>query len=246
MSALVIWGEDDHERRGRALATTYATTAQKISVKPTKMPGLATLVFWGHGDPSAFCGLPSKDFVDLVGAWRKLNGDLKTVEMLTCNARHKQYGFPDSYTKQVVDQLGKKQAGIKFKALPVAVGPSGKTADYSILKWHPASATWAYIGAPGDFPQQGSSTTMDKHMHAADVKLGDFMPPRGDNVGYVRAHAAMKAFQGMTVTHPYAIKRKWDQKQVDVYNEELKLVKRDAFIMAGTIGLLRWCLTEIN
>ena len=244
MSALVIWGENDHEKRGRALATTYSTTAQKIDVKPTKIGNLTSLVFWGHGDPQAFCSLSSADFVKLIATWKKLNPTLSVVEMLTCNARHKQFGYPDSYTEQVVKLLTKKHRGIKFKALPVAVGPSGKTADYSILKWHPGSATWAYIGAPID--TSGSTSSYDKPMHSADFKLSDFMPPRGQNEGYVRALSAMKTFQGMTVGHPYAVKRKWDQDRVDQYNTELAAVKNDSYIIAGTLGMLRWCLKEIN
>lgn len=244
MGALVIWGEDDHKVRGEKLATTYATTAQKVSVKPKKVADLTSLVFWGHGDPHAFCGLASTDFVELIAAWKKVNSGLKTVEMLTCNARHKQFGYPDSYTEQVVNKLGKKHRDIKFKALPIAVSPSGKTADFSILKWHPSSATWAYIGAPGNF--DGATSAMDKAMHGADKILGDFMPPRGEHVGYARALAALQAFRAMTLTHPYAVKRKFTQAQVDEYNVELNKVKQDAYIIAGNIGVLRWCLTEIN
>jgi hypothetical protein len=236
MAALVVWGEDDHEVRAKALATTYNTTAQKLSVKPKSITGLETLVFWGHGDPSAFCSLESTPFVELVATWKKLNSGLRTIEMLTCNARHKQFGFPDSYTEQVVKKLTRKHADIKFKALPIATTKSGNTSDYSILKWHPGSATWAYVGAPGE----------DKNMFAACFKLEDFMPPRGDQVGYVRALAALKGFKAMTTTHPFAVKYKYDQGRVDKYNTELAAVKNDAYIIAGTIGLLRWCLTEIN
>jgi hypothetical protein len=244
MPALVIWGEDDHKIRGEKLATTYNTTAQCVKVKPAKNGDLTSLVFWGHGDPQAFCGLSSTDFVALITGWKKLNPGLRTVEMLTCNARHKQYGYPDSYTQQVVNNLTKKHADIKFKALPVAVSPSGKTAHFSILKWHGASATWAYIGAPGEF--QGPTSGFDKNMFAADVKLGDFMPPRGTHEGYARALAALRAFTAMTLHHPLAIKRNYKQADVDKYNAELKTVKEDSYIIAGNIGLLRWCLAEIN
>jgi len=149
VGALVIWGEDDHQTRANALATTYATTAQAVSVKPKKIADLETLVFWGHGDPSAFCGLSSNDFVDLVTSWKKANSKLTTVEMLTCNARHKQGGHTDSYTEQVVTKLSRKLNEVRFKALPVATTVGGNTCQFSILKWHPASSTWAYIGATG-------------------------------------------------------------------------------------------------
>jgi hypothetical protein len=110
MSALVIWGEWDHEKRARALATTYSTTAQPASTKPSKIKNLASLVFWGHGDAQHFCELTPKEFNDYVADWKKLNGTIQTVEMLTCNARHRQYGYPDSYTEQVNKLPSKKNA----------------------------------------------------------------------------------------------------------------------------------------
>ncbi len=236
MAALIIWGEDDHEKRARALATTYLTVAQSIKTAPSKRLNLETLVFWGHGNPAAFCGLDSTKFVDLIAAWKKLNPSLKTIEILTCNARHRQVGYADSYTEQIVRKLTVKHADIKFKALPVAVTPSGNTADYSILKWQPSSATWAYVGAPG----------VEKNMFDACVKLEDFMPPRGTLIGYVRAHAALRAFTGLTATSALAVKYNYDAARVTEYNLTLAKVKTDAYIMTGTLGLLRWCLREIN
>lgn len=236
MGALIIWGEDDHQVRAKALATTYNTTAQSVKDAPGKIANLDSLVFWGHGDPTAFCGLDSARFVGLIADWKKLNPALKTIEMLTCNARHKQDGFPDSYTEQVVNKLTTKHKDIKFKALPIAVTPSGKTADFSILKWHPASATWAYVGAPG----------ADKHMWAACAKLEDFMPPRGTDIGYPRAHAALRDFTTLTATSAYAVKYKFDKARIDEYNQEMATVKTDSYILAGNIGVLRWCLREIN
>ena len=45
MDTLVIWDGDDHQVRAEKLATTYATTAEKISDKPKNIPGSKTLVF---------------------------------------------------------------------------------------------------------------------------------------------------------------------------------------------------------
>lgn len=241
MGALVIWGEEDHKTRAKALATTYNTTAQSVDQKPKKVKGLDTLVFWGHGDTSKFCGKTSGEFVDLIGAWLKSNPELRTVETLTCNARHRQGGHTDSYTEQVVTELGrknvaKKQGKITFRALPVATAPNG-ICQFSILKWHPASATWAYVAAIG---------VDDKRMWAASTKLEDFMPPRGAHVGYARAFVAMNGFQGMTTGHPYATKRNWKQGDVDTYNADLKAVRKDSWIIAGNVGMLRWCLADIR
>lgn len=245
MSTFVIWGEDDHEVRAKSLAAAYSTTAASVKTKPKKIAGLDKLVFWGHGDTGKFCTLKAADFVALVGEWRKLNSGLTTVEMLTCNARHKQTNT-DSYTDQVVTALSRKQAKnadkVKFRALPVAVTKSGKTCDWSILKWHPRSATWAYVAAPS----RPSLNHEDNDMHDAVVMLENFMVPRGTNEGYRLAFAAFTAFKAMTLTSAYAVKKNFDQTKVDEFNRKLKEVKDDAFIFAGTIGLLRWLLVDIK
>jgi hypothetical protein len=244
MSALVLWGGDDHQVRAKALATTYATTAQDVSGKPKKVSGLNTLVFWGHGDPAHFCHLTPDEFVSLVASWKKLNSGLETVEILTCNARHKNGAFTDSYTGQVVTKLTTKHSGIRFKALPVATTKKGATCEWSILKWHDASSTWAYIGAPTY--TLGSSSQLDSIMHDAVKLLEDFMPPRGQYVGYARAIAAMESFTGLTTTDLYATKRKWGQADVDNYNKEAKATRENTFIMAGTLSGLRWWTTDIK
>lgn len=237
MSALIIWGEDDHQVRAKAMATTYNATAQAIQMAPSAVPALDTLVFWGHGDPWKFCSLESGAFVDLIASWRKLNPNLRTIEMITCNLRHRQSFYTDSYTEQVIKQLSRKLADIKFKALPVAVTPAGNTADFSILNWHPRSATWAYVAAPG---------ADDKLMNAASNNLDYLMPPNGDAEGYVRAHAALRNLAPLTLASPFAIKNKYDQAQLDKFNLTLAEVKSNSYILAGTIGLLRWCLVELN
>ncbi len=165
--------------------------------------------------------------------------------MLTCNARHKQT-HTDSYTDQVVTALSRRQSRtankVKFRALPVAATKSGKTCDWSILKWHPRSATWAYVAAP----TRASLNHEDNNMHDAVVMLENFMVPRGDAEGYRRAFAVYSAFKAMTLTHPFAVKRKFDQPKVDEFNKKLNETKNDAYIIAGTIGLLRWLLVDIK
>jgi hypothetical protein len=61
-----------------------------------------------------------------------------------------------------------------------------------------------------------------------------------------RAASALTAFTARTTTDAYAVKRKWNQTNVDNYNAELKNVKDNCAIMAGTIGMLRWILTDIK
>lgn len=245
MSTQVIWGEDDHEVRAKSLGTAYACTAVSVKTKPKSVSGLDKLVFWGHGDTGKFCTLTASDFVAYVGEWRKKNPGLKTVEMLTCNARHRQTGL-SSYTDQVVNELSRKPKNsvdkIKFRALPVAVTQSGKTCDWSILKWHPGSATWAYVAAP----TRPVLNHEDNDMHDAVVMLENFKVPRGTAEGYRLAFAAYSAMKAMTLTHPYALKYKFDQKKLDDFNRKLAQTKADAYIIAGTVGLLRWMLVDVN
>ncbi|MCY2962617.1 MAG: hypothetical protein NT069_03025, partial [Planctomycetota bacterium] len=124
MSTFVIWGESDHEVRAKSLATAFATTAASVDDKAKTIAGLDRLVFWGHGDTHKFCTKTADEFVTYVGEWRKKNPGLATVEMLTCNARHRQTGAA-SYTDQVVTELSRKPKNsankVTFRALPVAV-----------------------------------------------------------------------------------------------------------------------------
>ncbi|GAP36941.1 hypothetical protein ABXN37_17525 [Piscinibacter sakaiensis] len=245
MSTYVIWGEDDHQVRAKALATAYSTTAGSVKDKPKTIGGLDRLVFWGHGDVHRFCTLTADEFVAYVGEWRKKNPGLATVEMLTCNARHRQTGH-SSYTDQVVTALSRKPKNqadkVKFRALPVATTASNKTCDWSILKWHPGSATWAYVAAP----TKAVENHEDNHMHEAVAMLENFMLPRGTGIGYRQAYAGFSASKGITLQSPFAVKYKYDQKKVDTFNDTLKRVQKDAYIIAGTIGLLRWMLVDIN
>jgi hypothetical protein len=244
MTALVIWGGDDHRVRAEALATAYATTAQNVTKKPSKVSHLKNLVFWGHGDAKDFCHLSADAFVALVTTWKKLNSGLESVEILTCNARHKCGGFTDSYTGQVVTKLTAKLADIQFKALPIATTKKGDTCNYSILKWHPGSASWAYIGAPTY--TLGSGSQMDLTMHGAAELLAELLAPRGPHIGYPRALAALVASKDLTTTDPLAIRRKWGKAEVDKYNKDKKMYLENSFIMAGTVGTLRWCLSDIK
>lgn len=244
MNTLVIWGGDDHRVRAESLATTYATVARDVTKKPKKKSGLERLVFWGHGDPKHFCHLTSDEFVELIERWKKSNSGLETVEMLTCNARHKNGSFTDSYTGQVVTKLTTKIADIKFRALPVLTTKNGDTCEWSILKWHQDSATWAYVGAPTY--TKGSTSQMDSIMHSAVKLLEDFMPPRGQHIGYARALPALEAFTGLATTDLYATKRNWGQSQVDAYNAAAKETRKNSIIMAGTLSGLRWWTTDIK
>lgn len=246
MSTLVIWGENDHETRARSLATAYFTTASSINDAPRKVDGLEKLVFWGHGTRDYFCGKSPSDFVTLIRDWRKLNESLSTVEMLTCNIRHVE-NQTDSYTDRVVTQLSRRANKtadkVKFRALPKAMAADGTNCDYSILKWHPGSSTWAYIAAP----KKDELNHWDSHMFTAVRGLEDFLAPRGTATDYPRAYAAFLGHKTpFTLQSPRAIQKKWDQSQVDDYNARHKKSKEEAYIRVGTLGLLRWMLEDIK
>ncbi|MCY2964092.1 MAG: hypothetical protein NT069_10685, partial [Planctomycetota bacterium] len=113
---------------------------------------------------------------------------------------------------------------------------------WSILKWHPGSATWAYVAAP----TKASINHEDGYMHDAVVMLENFKTPRGSVEGYRLAFAAYSALTAMTLAHPYAVKYRFDQAKVNEFNTKFTEVKNDAYIIAGTIGMLRWMLVDIN
>jgi len=245
MSTFVIWGEPDHQVRATSLAQAYATTAAAIADPAQQIAGLDKLVFWGHGTASAFCGLSPEDFVKKINVWRTINPDLKTVEMLTCNARHAENGR-DSYTDKVVTTLSRKPNKmadkVNFRALPICTTPSSKACHYAILKWHPASSTWAYIGAP----KKDEVNHWDNHMFDGVVTLEDFLDPRGAAANYPQAEAAYRKSNGKLLTDPYAVRHNWTTQQFNDYNVKFKQVRQDTYVATGTIGTLRWFLQDIK
>jgi hypothetical protein len=110
------------------------------------------------------------------------------------------------------------------------------------LKWHPGSSTWAYVAAP----TRRVLNHEDNDMHDAVVMLENFKLPRGTAEGYRLAFAAYSGLKAMTLAHPYAIKYRFDQAKLEAFNNKLAEVKSDAYIIAGTIGLLRWLLVDIK
>jgi len=100
----------------------------------------ATLTIWGHGGQAKFADLTSDQLVAYIKAWKKMNPTLKTVEIVTCDARHAQDDTYESFAKRVV--TGLEGTGIVVKGLPV-----GMTGDsYSIL-WADNKNGFCYITA---------------------------------------------------------------------------------------------------
>ncbi|MGR4868938.1 hypothetical protein ACIPRI_08690 [Variovorax sp. LARHSF232] len=238
MAIVVLWAEADHQKRAELLAKTYGAQAINIAggAAPATVADLDTLVFWGHGDAQHFCSLDDSGFLDVVSDWKKQNKKISSVEMISCNLRHRQGTYTDSYTMKVVAKLKKKHAGLTFKALPVATTRMGVTCENSILKWQPASQTWAYCATPGK---------EDKYMWAVCKMLEDQMPPRGDKDGYARAHNALAATNFMD-THKFGKDQYGSVVMEDCSARHMLCVSNNAYVGTGTVGTLRWSLAEIK
>lgn len=247
MAIVVLWAENDHKSRAELLAQTYVAQAINISggTAPIVIAGLDTLVFWGHGDARHFCGLDEDQFLETVSAWKKKNKNVNTVEMISCNLRHRQGTYTDSYTMKVVAKLKKKHAGIVFKALPVAVSGMGVSCENSILKWQPASQTWAYVGTPGK---------EDKFMWAMCRKLEEQMPPVGIHNGYVNAHNQLNNTDYL-ITHKFGVSAgpppvgappKGTVLFENCSRNHMLSVANNSYVRTGSIGALRAALADIK
>ena len=183
--------KDNHEARARALAAVIpGATVGAINpnphandfVKPGHVGGLETLVFWGHGTLSSNCGMSADAMVKYIAKWKKNNSKLKTVEFITCNARHAD-GKLEPYINMIKAGL---KAGfmastrdIVVKALPVNYAGSAKA--YSILLAEANTKSWVYITAPAD--DKGGDTYMTDAEHLIKFETdpsGKEVPYRGD------------------------------------------------------------------
>ncbi|RME74684.1 MAG: hypothetical protein D6776_04735 [Planctomycetota bacterium] len=148
--ALVLWGAE-HEARAKALAKAVKEKAHELvpDAEPIKTKD-KTLTFWGHGGQGSFCDLTPAQFVEVISAYVKKNKKIKTIEIITCDARHKQRRGEDAFINEVVAQiqgdkkLKKRFKKIAIKALPIAV--TGKE-SYSILWASEGTNTFCYIAA---------------------------------------------------------------------------------------------------
>jgi len=141
----------DHTDRGVALAGAIpGGQGNLVTDPPVARQGLHTLTLWGHGDILRLCGMLVDEAVDLVREWKALNPDMKTVEIITCNARHAPTGY-DSYSRNLAQSLRSgfrsRTRNIAVKALPTNVG--GAVGAFSILLAHAPNRSWCYITAPG-------------------------------------------------------------------------------------------------
>lgn len=188
---------EDHRARAVALAGAVpGSAAALIDTPPTKINGLDTLTFWGHGDPWKFCTKTPAEMAKVIKDWKSKNSGIKTVELITCNARHFSTGATDSFANQLKSALKSgimsSTSGIKMKGLPVGV--TGAQNAWSILLADPGTKSWVYVSAPG--------------MTDADMMEGQGL------IRYHKVGTGLVSFNGdiaqrankMIVEHP---KRKW-------------------------------------
>jgi hypothetical protein len=237
MSNVILWTDTDHKNRAELLAQTCNTRAIDFkATAPMALQGVDTLTFWGHGFADSFCTLGVDEFVELVSAWIKLNKAIQTVEMISCNLRHRQGSHPDSFTTKLVTRLKKKHAKVAFKALPVAKTRLGVTCEFSILQWHPRSSTWAYCAAPG---------RDDKYMFGVCMVLQDHMPPRGAHDGFFRAYNSVLG-TGFLQSHKIGKDANGSTKIETCRANDMLCIANNAYVLAGAIGSLRWHLVDIR
>jgi len=157
----ILCGDEGHKARCNALAVATPGSNVANASGPAfdkKVLKIHTLTFWGHGDPSKFCGLSAPALVAKVKEWIKWNPTIKTVEIITCNSRHGTISskplndgtVEQAWVKSYTDQIkpGLKKLGLTIKALPMGMG-SIEPMRWSILKFSPTTNTWLYVTAGG-------------------------------------------------------------------------------------------------
>lgn len=142
-------GHGSHGPRTQALVTVTPRSrcGDIATTTACAIPGLHTLAFWGHGDRYRLCGKNVNELFSVIKAWKSLNSDLKTIEIITCNARHAVGGDPFASRLKAKFGFLSGTRGMVVKALPVTV--TGSANAWSILLAETIHNSWCYITAPG-------------------------------------------------------------------------------------------------
>lgn len=156
-SGVLIFYTNDHKARAEGLQQV-TPNSQAIEItrtyQPTQVAGLHTITFWCHGDANQLCDISPSAMVTFLQRAKSLNSGLKTVEFITCNARHYKPGNngpTNSYAgsvKRGMSGITSSLRGITLKAMPL--GATGKRDAWSILLAEATTKSWVYISAPGD------------------------------------------------------------------------------------------------
>lgn len=146
---MILWqgGKGSHQDRALTLAhvTPGAIEGDIDKTGARALANLDTLIFWGHGDYNVLCGKSPEQIHTIIYKWKMLNDRLRTVEILTCNARHCHSG--DSFVGKLKARMARARetGGIRIKALPISV--AGKVHAWSILLTEVHTQSWVYVSA---------------------------------------------------------------------------------------------------
>ncbi|WP_256079638.1 hypothetical protein [Massilia sp. YIM B04103] len=147
---MILWGKE-HRARGEALAAACGETAREAAsleylsdgIQPVRCSD-STLSIWGHGDAISLAEMLDVELGKLIHSWRKLNPELHTVELVTCDAQHNQQPLA-GYARRVASFVEREYQDVTIKALP----RGQHSDDYSVL-WasNATRVTFCYITAP--------------------------------------------------------------------------------------------------
>ncbi|MEM9339671.1 MAG: hypothetical protein AAGA66_13130 [Bacteroidota bacterium] len=179
---MILWG-NEHKERAEALAQVYRENSHAVANLSRSSSGIepinsvdSTLTVWGHGNAEVFSEMLDVEFGKLIKAWKKLNPQLKVVELVTCDAQHHLKPLA-GYAKRVARFIKEDHNcnDVKIKALPVGQHQD----DRSILWASAGTKTFCYITAP-------SRETFDH----ANQRLLNLERNHGSNLGLVASEMA--------------------------------------------------------
>ena len=136
---------DSHKERAEALQRENVNSQAvhlKADMAPAEYKGLTTAAFWGHGSSRTLCNYNPKKLAAFVLGLKKKNAGLKTIEIITCDARHTERK-EQSYVDVLLPLL---DGAVEVKALPI--GQHGKTGAWSRLLANVHTKSWAYVTGP--------------------------------------------------------------------------------------------------
>lgn len=149
-ATIVLWEGADHKARAETLTAMSPDIrlCAQIDTQPKAVPGLETLVLWGHGDAYGFCHKNARGIHEVIKSWKARNPGLQIVEMLSCNLQH---GVgKDPFAVQLKTGIGRFSSlrGMKIRTFPRSL--AGAANAWSILFAEPLHKTWMYVTAPGN------------------------------------------------------------------------------------------------
>ena len=80
----ILYEAKDHQNKAIALmnALNNNATIDPVDAKVTKIQGLKTLIFWGHGSATGLCDKTGEDIVKIINRWKGLNNKLDNVSYI--------------------------------------------------------------------------------------------------------------------------------------------------------------------